>query len=83
MNKIQLSFTPQETEILATRAGRLGYSIPKYLKLLIGREVLSDMEEMSPKFLALAEEAQRYHAEGKGTLFKDSKSLMDYLSKLK
>jgi hypothetical protein len=82
MNKIQLTFTPQETDILAARANRLGYSIPKYLKLLIGREVLSDVEEMSPKFLKLAEEAKEYHTEGKGKLINNRKELESFLKTL-
>lgn len=44
MNKIQLTFTSQEADILSQKASLLGYSLTKYIKLLLGREVLSAIE---------------------------------------
>ncbi len=44
MYKVQLTFTPQEANILAAKANQLGYSMTKYIKLLLGREVLEEVE---------------------------------------
>ena len=44
MHKVQLTFTPEEATILGTKASQLGYSITKYIKLLVGREVLKETE---------------------------------------
>jgi len=49
MYKVQLTFTPEEAVILSFKAGRLGYNITKYVKLLIGREVLEQVERF-PEF---------------------------------
>ena len=45
MYKVQLTFTPEEAAILSSKAQRLGYGVAKFIKLLIGREVLTHVEE--------------------------------------
>lgn len=47
MYKVQLTFTPQEANILSQKASEFGYSVTKYIKLLLGREVL-DLSEKYP-----------------------------------
>lgn len=38
MDKIQLTLTNQETQLLSRQAARLGYDVTKYVKFLISRE---------------------------------------------
>lgn len=45
MYKIQLTLTPQETQLLDSKARQLGYNVTKYIKLLIGKEVLNLVEK--------------------------------------
>ncbi len=40
MYKVQLTFTSQEAEILNQKAALIGYNLTKYIKLLLGKEVL-------------------------------------------
>lgn len=45
MYKVQLTFTEQEADILSQKASEFGYSVTKYIKLLLGREVLEISEK--------------------------------------
>lgn len=70
MYKVQLTFTPQEVNILASKASQLGYSVTKYIKLLISRETLSLIEKypvlpMSKKTERKVMQAIKEHKEGK------------------
>jgi len=70
MYKVQLTLTPEEAQILSAKAAPLGYSISKFLKLLIGREVLSHVEEdypayrMTPRMERKVRQAWREHKAG-------------------
>lgn len=71
MHKVQLTLTPEEAQILSVKAAPLGYSITKFLKLLIGREVLSHIEEefptykMTPRMERKVHKAWQEHKDGK------------------
>ncbi len=70
MYKIQLTFTPEETNILSAKAAQLGYGVTKYVKLLIGREVLQEVEKyptfrMSQNAIRKVEKAHKDYLEGK------------------
>lgn len=67
MYKVQLTLTPEETSILSLKADKLGYNVAKYLKLLIGREILRDIEEypVMPMSRRAEEKVRRARAEHK------------------
>lgn len=70
MYKVQLTFTPEEQQILAAKANRIGYSVTKYIKLLLGKEVLSSVEEypviqLSKKAIKTIDKAMEEHRQGK------------------
>lgn len=76
MYKVQLTFTTEEADILAAKASRLGYSVTKYIKLLAGKEVLSEIEKyptfvLSKKARSNVEKAYRQHKVGKTRLLSD------------
>lgn len=69
MYKVQLTLTPQEAMILDSHAGRIGYSVTKFIKLLIGKQVLSLVDEyptfsLSKKAIQTVEKAHEEHAAG-------------------
>jgi hypothetical protein len=43
--RIQITLTPQETQILEERANKYGYSIRWLIKLIVGKEVCNFLEE--------------------------------------
>ena len=45
MRKVQLTLTNQEAEILGIKASQLGYNLAKYIRLLLGREIIDSFEE--------------------------------------
>ena len=70
MNKIQLTITPQEHEILKLKASSLGYNVTKYIKFLISRETYAFIERVPeyplPKKIArLADDALVEYKKGK------------------
>jgi len=70
MSKIQLTLTPQETGVLGLRADQLGYNITKYVRLLIGREALSLIEDeptifLSQRAVEKIDKARQDHMNGK------------------
>lgn len=70
MYKVQLTLTPEEQYILAEKASRIGYSVTKYIKLLLGKEVLSSVEEypviqLSKKAIKKIDKAVEEHGQGK------------------
>ena len=76
MNKIQLTITPQELEILRFKASSLGYNVTKYIKFLISRETFSFIERVPeyplPKRIAkLAQTALDEHRAGKSIELKN------------
>ena len=76
MYKVQITFTPEEAEILSSKASRLGYNLTKYIKLLASREVLSQLErypsfQLSKKATRKIEKAYEDHSKGKTTLLKN------------
>lgn len=81
MYKVQLTFTPEETKILSTKAAPLGYSIAKFIKLLIGREILVHVEgrfpdyPMNARLTRLVRQAHIDHAAGKTTRLDDVNDL--------
>ena len=44
MHKVQFTISEEEARLLSAKAERLGYSLTKYIKLLIGKEALSQVE---------------------------------------
>ena len=73
MYKVQLTFTTEEANVLAAKAAKLGYSVTKFIKLLLGREVLSEIEKyptftLSPKAVKKVEKAHEEHK--KATTFR-------------
>ena len=73
MYKIQISFTPEEANILSDKASQLGYSITKYVKLLVGKEVLQEVEKyptfkLSKKAVRKIEKAHQDYLNGKTIL---------------
>lgn len=72
MYKVQLTLTPEETQILNIKASQLGYSVTKLIKLMVGKEVLSLIEEypfptiqLSEKAIKKIEQAHQEHKAGK------------------
>ncbi len=58
MNKLQITLTDQENDILATKAAQLGYSVTKYVKLLLGKTVLENIESANCPTFQLSKKAQ-------------------------
>ena len=80
MYKVQLTFTPEEANILSSKAAQIGYNVTKYVKLLIGREVLDEVEKyptfkLSKKAIRKIEKAHKDHLEGKTILLKSMSEL--------
>ncbi len=76
MNKIQLTITPQELEILRLKASSLGYNVTKYIKFLISRETYTFIERVPeyplPKKIArLANDALAEYKRGKSVELKN------------
>ena len=76
MNKIQLTITPQELEILRLKASSLGYNVTKYIKFLISRETYTFIERVPeyplPKKIArLANDALAEYRRGKSVELKN------------
>ena len=72
MKKVQLTLTSEEVEIINIKAAQIGYNITKYIKLLLGREVLDTFKrvsyptfKMSQKAKTKVAEAQREYLKGK------------------
>lgn len=75
MYKVQLSLTPQEATILGSQANRIGYNVTKFIKLLIGKQVLSLVDSyptvaLSQKAIQTVEKAHEEHKAGKDVLSK-------------
>lgn len=80
MNKVQLTLSPEEVQALQTKADLMGYSVTKYIKLLIGKEVLSLIDEyptieLSRKALKKIEQGHKEHQEGKTILINKAADL--------
>jgi len=80
MSKVQLTFTSEETNILASKAAQLGYSVTKYVKLLVGREVLHELEkyptyQLSKKATIKIDKAHKDHLKGKTIPLKSTSDL--------
>jgi len=58
MNKLQITLTDQENDILAGKAAQLGYSVTKYVKLLLGKTVMENIEFADYPTFHLSEKAQ-------------------------
>ncbi len=70
MYKVQLTFTHEEETLLSQKAQQLGYNVTKYIKLLIGKEVLSLSEkyptfQLSPSAIKKINIAQEEYKMGK------------------
>ena len=70
MYKVQLTLTPEETHLLQMRANHLGYSVTRYIKLLIGKEALEVADDyptiaLSDKAIKTIEQAHKDHKAGK------------------
>lgn len=80
MYKVQLTLTPQEAIMLGTKADKLGYSVTKLIKLIIGKEALSVVEQyptfnLGAKALEKIENAHNEHKEGETLRLKDVNDL--------
>ena len=58
MQKVQLTLTDQEKDLLALKGASLGYGVTKFIKFLISREALSVMEDI-PTFQLSAKAERR------------------------
>ena len=70
MQKIQLTFTPQEVAALSVRASLLGYDVTKYAKFVLSRIAFEEVEniptfKMSKKMEKLSEKAIEEYRHGK------------------
>jgi hypothetical protein len=88
MQKIQLTLTDQEVDILKTRAGKLGYKLPRYIKYLISEAVVKafdkskdfptiDVGDVGPNTLKIADKAYDDYKAGKTKRIKSVKELLD------
>jgi len=59
MRKVQLTLTTQEAEIIAIKASQLGYNVTKYIKALLGKEILDTLKELSYPVFKLSEKAEK------------------------
>ncbi len=82
MKKVQLTLTSEEAEIINIKAAQLGYNITKYIKLLLGREVLDTFKKvsyptfkMSQKARTKVAEAQKEYLQGKTVKLKSVNDL--------
>lgn len=70
MHKIQITLTPEEIQLLNLKARQFGYNVTRFIKLLIGKEVLSISEkfptiQLSAKSIKKIEKAMSEHVQGK------------------
>ncbi|MBL7159680.1 hypothetical protein ISS85_04340 [Candidatus Microgenomates bacterium] len=70
MNKIQLTITDQERDLISFKAASLGFNVTKFIKFLISREAFSVAEEiptfqLSKKAEKKIAKAHKEHLEGK------------------
>jgi hypothetical protein len=86
MNKLQISLTDQENDILAAKAAQLGYSVTKYVKLLLGKTVLENIEsadyptfQLSKKVQKEVEKAHQEYLRGEAKELKSVDDLDDLL----
>lgn len=76
MNKVQLTLTKEENDLLSLRAAALGYDVTKYIKFLISREasaVAADIPtfQMSKKAERTLKKALEDHKTGKSVELKN------------
>ena len=76
MNKVQLTLTQEEMNILLMKASSLGYDVTKYIKFLISKEAYSIMEHtpvytLSRKMEKKVEKAMDEHKKGKSIELKN------------
>lgn len=64
MRKIQLTLTDQEAEVLSIRAAQVGYNLTRYVKLLLGREVVDTMEENDVPVFRMSSRAEALATKG-------------------
>jgi len=86
MKKVQLTLTSEEAEIINIKAAQLGYSITKYIKLLLGKEVLDTFKKvpypvfkMSPEMKAKVAGAQKEYLKGKTVKLKSIDELDKFI----
>jgi len=86
MKKVQLTLTSEEAEIINIKAAQLGYNITKYIKLLLGREVLDTFKrvsyptfKMSQKAKTKVAEAQKEYLKGKTVKLKSIDELDKFI----
>ena len=65
MRKIQLTLTDQEAEVLSVRAAQIGYNLTRYVKLLLGREVVDSMEESEVPVFKMTSRAEALATKGR------------------
>lgn len=80
MHKVQLTISEEEARLLSAKAQRLGYSLTKYIKLLIGKEALSQVEQypthpLSKQALDTVKKAHDEYAAGKTYTLNDVSDL--------
>ncbi|MCR4264235.1 MAG: hypothetical protein NUV98_05970 [Candidatus Roizmanbacteria bacterium] len=85
MQKIQITLTDQEADILKTKAGKLGYKLPRYIKYLISNAVIKTFDkstdfptiDVGPNALRIADKAYEDYKAGKTKRIKSVKELLD------
>ena len=70
MTKLQIALTDQEAANLNLQAFKMGYSLTRFVKFLIGQVAFKAVENipvypMSPKLLKISEAAWQEHQAGK------------------
>lgn len=85
MNKVQLTLSMEEAEILNAQAAQFGYKLTKYIKLLISQKTAEILESdkiptfrMSNRAYKIAKEAKEEHKKGQ-TIELSSIDMLDNL----
>ena len=66
MRKVQLTLTDQEAEILGIKASQLGYNLAKYIRLLLGKEIVESFEEAEIPVFKMSRQAEKATEEALG-----------------
>jgi hypothetical protein len=89
MNKVQLTLTDQEVDILTGYGDQFGYSLPKTIRFIVGKAAEKFLKEaslpvfqMSDKTEELGLQAQKEFKAGKTILVDDVDDVDDFFDKI-
>jgi uncharacterized protein (DUF1778 family) len=74
MQKVQLTLTTQEADLISARAAQLGYNLTKYIKFLISKAAADVFEEDRIPEFRMSKSARRVAIKAKKA-YKDGKTL--------